>query len=138
MIFTSDGKPNNEVDTRIGKVKAVLREPDPSVVKKREFSNDVKLSVFKSVFVPILTYGHESWITSEIVLSQVQPAEMRVLRRVHGVTLRDDVRSCEICKALKVEPLLRIERSQLRLFGYVTSVFPGKIFEKVLLATPTR
>jgi len=31
-----------------------------------------------------------------------------------GVTLRDKVRSCEICRALNVEPLLRIERSQLR------------------------
>jgi len=34
---------------------------------------------------------------------------MEFLRRVHGVTLRDKVRSCEIRKALNVEPLLRIE-----------------------------
>jgi len=31
-----------------------------------------------------------------------------------GVTLRNKVRSCEISRALNVEPLLRIERSQLR------------------------
>jgi len=54
------------------------------------------LSVFKPVFVLILTYAHESWATTERVRSQVQVAEMGLLRRAHGVTLRDIVRSCEI------------------------------------------
>jgi len=36
---------------------------------------------------------------------------------VHDVTLRDNVRSCEICKALNVEPRLRIERSQVHWFA---------------------
>jgi len=31
-----------------------------SMVTKRKFSNIAKLSVFKSVFVPILTFGYES------------------------------------------------------------------------------
>jgi len=56
------------------------------VVTKREFSNTEKLSVFKSVVVPILTCGHESWVMTEIMLTQVQAAEMGFLRRVHGVT----------------------------------------------------
>jgi len=51
---------------------------------------------------------------AEGILSQVQAAEMGFLRRVHGVTLRDKVRSCELLKALNIEPLLRLERSQLR------------------------
>jgi len=43
---------------------------------------------FKSVFVPILTYGHESWVMTERILSQnqMQAAEMGFLRRVHGAT----------------------------------------------------
>ena len=41
------------------------------VVTKRELSNPAKLSVFKSVFVPILTYGHESWFMTENISSQV-------------------------------------------------------------------
>jgi len=51
---------------------------------------------------------------TEKVISQVLTAEMGFLRRVHGVTLRDKVRSCEIRRALNVELLLRIERSQRR------------------------
>jgi len=53
---------------------------------KRELSNIAKLSVVKSVFVPILTSGHESWSMTERMLSQVQDAEMNFLQRVHGVT----------------------------------------------------
>jgi len=39
---------------------ALLRELYCSVITQRELSNIVKLSVFKSIFVPILNYGHES------------------------------------------------------------------------------
>ena len=113
MVFTNDGRRNEDL-TRIGKVNAVLRELYRSVVTKRELSNTAKLSVFISVFVPILTCGHESWVMIERILSQVQAAEMGFLRRVHGMTLCDKVRNCEICKALNVEPRFGIERSQIR------------------------
>jgi len=57
---------------------------------------------------------------------------------VHGVTLLDKVRSCEIRKALNVEPLLRIERSQLRWFGHVSRrMLHERLARQVLLAKPT-
>jgi len=88
-------------------------------------SNAAKLSVLQSVFVPILTYGHESYVMTEGIPSEVQAAE-EYLRRVKGVTVRDKVRSCDIRKTLNVEPFLWIERSQLRWF--VQNV-PGKSSE---------
>jgi len=75
-----------EIDARIGKANAVLRELYCSVFTKRELSNTAKLSVFKSIFVPILTYGHESWEMTERKLTQVQAPKLGFLRRVHGVT----------------------------------------------------
>jgi len=96
VVFTSDGRRNEENDTRIGKTYAFLREFYRSVVTKRELSNTAKSSVFKSVFVPIFTYGHESSVTTERILSQVQAAEMEFLQIIYGLTLRDKVRSCEI------------------------------------------
>jgi len=71
---------------------AVLRELHRSVVTKLVLSNSAQLSVLKSASAPILTYGHDSWVLSERVVSRVQAAEMMgFLRRVHGVTLRDSV-----------------------------------------------
>jgi len=57
---------------------------------------------------------------TEIVLCELQAAEIVFLRRVHGVVFRDKVRSCETRKAVNVEPYPRIEISQLRCFGHVT------------------
>ena len=51
-----------------------------SVVMKRELSKKAKLSILKTVFIPILTYGHESWVMTERMRSQVQASEMRFLR----------------------------------------------------------
>ena len=63
------------------------------------------------VFVPILTYGRESWVVTERVRSQLQASEMKFLHRIEGVTLLNKVRSSEIRKSLTIEPLLlRIER----------------------------
>jgi len=51
-----------------------------SVVTKREVSNTAKLSDIKSVFFLILTYGHESWVTTEIIISQGQATKMGFLK----------------------------------------------------------
>ena len=174
VVFTSGGRRSEEIDIRVGKANAVLREFYWSVVRKRELSNTAKLSVFKSVVVPILTYGHAFWVMTERISTQVQAPNMGFLRRVHGVTegltevrlrpgqetslalpysnlrsfgskcsalkkklatsagtfwrlpvirrpryatgvtLPDKLCSCEIRRALNVETLLRIERTQPR------------------------
>jgi len=45
------------LDTRMGKASAVMRALQYSVVLKQKLSKNTKLSVFKTVFVPILIYG---------------------------------------------------------------------------------
>ena len=101
----SDGGQKEELDTHIGKASAVMRAPHYSVVVKRELSKKAKLSIFKAVFVPILTYDHESWVMIERVRSQMQASEVRVLRKIEGVTLFNKVRSSETQKSLNIEPV---------------------------------
>jgi len=60
VVFSSDESQNKGIDTLIGKANAVLRVLYCSVVTKRQLSKNAKLLVFKWVFVPILTCGHES------------------------------------------------------------------------------
>jgi len=61
-------------------------------VIKRELANAAKLSVFNSVFLPILTYGNESWVMTERILSQSTSCRDGILKSVHGVKHRDKVR----------------------------------------------
>ncbi|TWW64289.1 hypothetical protein D4764_03G0012970 [Takifugu flavidus] len=67
-----------------------------SVVVKRELSQKAKLSIYRSIFVPTLTYGHELWVMTERTRSQVQAAEMSFLRRVAGLCLRDRAKQCTV------------------------------------------
>ena len=118
VAFTGNRKNDKELDTRIGKASAVVRALHYLVVWKRELSKKAKLSIFKPVFVPILTYGNESWVMTERVRSQMQTSEMRFSQSIQGVTLFTKVRSFETQKSLNIDSLLlRLERSQLRWFG---------------------
>ena len=52
VAFTSEGKQDEELDTRIGKASAVMRALHNSVVIKRELSRKAKLSISKTVLSP--------------------------------------------------------------------------------------
>ena len=96
---------------------------------------EAKLSVFKTIVVPILTYRHDSWTITERVRSLIQASEMRFLRKIEGVTLLYKKRSSDIRKYLNFEPLrLRIERSQLRWFGHVSRMSQERLPKQSLLA----
>ena len=123
VLFASEGTMEREIGRRIGAAGAVLRSLYRTVVTKRELSRKAKLSIYRSIFVPILTYGHEGWVMAERTRSRVQAAEMSFLRRVAGVSLRDRVRSSAIREELGLEPLLLyLERSQLRWFGHLVRI----------------
>ena len=71
VTFSSDGRRDNELDTCIGKASAVMCQLYQSVVLKQELRTKAKLFVFRSVFVPILTYGHECWVMTERLRSRI-------------------------------------------------------------------
>uniref|UniRef100_A0A8C6MJY5 Reverse transcriptase domain-containing protein n=1 Tax=Nothobranchius furzeri TaxID=105023 RepID=A0A8C6MJY5_NOTFU len=125
FLFTSEGRRDWEIDRRIGSASAVMRMVSRSIMVKRELSQKARLSIYWSIYVPILTYGHELWVMTERTRLRIQAVEMSFLRRVAGLSLRDRVRSSDIREGLGVELLLlRIERSQLRLFGQDASWTP--------------
>ncbi|KAK3571461.1 hypothetical protein QTP86_012091 [Hemibagrus guttatus] len=78
-----------EIDRQIGAVAAVMRSMSRSVVVKKELSLKAKLSIYQSIYISTLTYGHELWVMTERIRSQIQAAEMSFLRRVVGRSLRD-------------------------------------------------
>ena len=95
---------------------------------KRELLRKAKLSVFKSLFVPMLTYGHKSWVMTKKVQSQMQASEMRFMRKIEGVTMFDKHRSTAIRESSDFESLLlRIERSLLRWFDHVSRMLHERL-----------
>ena len=124
VTFLSDSRQENKLDTLIGKASAVMCGLYQSVVLKRGLCTKAKLSVFRSIFVPILTYGHDFWLISERVRSRVQEAEMSFLRKVRSLFLLDKVKSTDVCQFFHIKPLLLcIEQLQLRWYDHVTRMF---------------
>jgi len=85
---------------------SVMRALYRSVVVKRELSQKAKLSIYRSIYVPTLTYGHKLWVVTKRMRLWIQADKMSLLRRVTGLSLRDRVRSSDIRRELGVEPLL--------------------------------
>ena len=79
VLFTSEGKMERKIDRRIGAASAVMRALRRSVVVKRELSRKQSFSVYRSIFIPTLTYGRELWVLTERKRSRVQGAEMGFL-----------------------------------------------------------
>ena len=102
---------------------------------KQELPTKEMLSIFKTVFVPNLTYHHESLVMIKRVRSQVQASEVRFLRRIEGVTQFNKVHSSETRKSLNIESLpLGIERSQFRWFGHVSRMLQERLPKQALLS----
>ncbi|KAK3540973.1 hypothetical protein QTP86_007687 [Hemibagrus guttatus] len=134
VLFTSEGR----MDREIGAAATVMRSMYRSVVVKKELSWKAKLSIYQSIYVPTLTYGHELWVMTEKVRSRIQATEMSFLCRVAGRSLRDRVRSSVTREELRVEPLLlHIERGQLRWLGHLFRMPPGRLPGEVFRACPT-
>ncbi|KAK3561994.1 hypothetical protein QTP86_023347, partial [Hemibagrus guttatus] len=73
----------------------VLDRKKVACTLQNELSRKAKLSIYQSIYVPTLTYGHELWVMTKRVRSRIQAAEMSFLRRVAGRSLRD--RISELC-----------------------------------------
>jgi len=89
VLFTSEGRMKHEIDRQIGAASAVLWALHRPVVVKKELSQKAKLSIYRSIYVPTLTYGHELWVVNERTRPRIQTAEMGFLHRVSGFSLRD-------------------------------------------------
>jgi len=139
LVFTRDRRRKKESNTRIGK-QTHFCVSFIAHVHKRVVLKHCKDIVFQ---IGLCSNPHLwSWfnlgVMTEIDLSPAPAAEMEFSRRVHRVPLRDEVGGCRIRKTLNVEPLLRIERSQLRCFGHISRISQQSLPRHVLLATPAR
>uniref|UniRef100_A0A3Q2GNP4 NACHT domain-containing protein n=1 Tax=Cyprinodon variegatus TaxID=28743 RepID=A0A3Q2GNP4_CYPVA len=134
VLFTNQGKMEREIDRCIGAASAIKRALYQSVVVKTELSQKAKPSIYCSIYIPTLIYGHQLWVMTKRMRSRIQAADMSFLHSVSGLSFREMMRSLVIHGGLKVEPLLlHIERSQLRWLGHLVRVplecLPGEVFQ---------
>ncbi|KAJ4429720.1 hypothetical protein ANN_21924 [Periplaneta americana] len=91
---------DRDIDNKISKFQWICGTINRTL--KNKTRKETKLKFYKTMAVPVLTYGSESWIIKERDKSKLQTAEMRCLRRVKGCTRRDLIRNEDIRKELNI------------------------------------
>ncbi|KAK3536056.1 hypothetical protein QTP70_026011 [Hemibagrus guttatus] len=72
VLFTSEGKMDREIHRWIGAAAAVMRSVYRSVVVKKVYHSIYGLlSIYQSIYVPILTYGHELWVAGRSLRDRI-------------------------------------------------------------------
>ena len=137
-VISSSGKIDAEISSRICKANQVYYQTTNSIIGHREVDKKTKMHVYKSVYLPTLTYGGESWTMLDRHSSRITAAEMRFLRRSVGRTRRDRIRNESIREQLGVAELkTTLERRQLQWFGHVCRMNENLNPIRILEARPT-
>ena len=70
------------------------------VISDNNMPRKLKIKLYMTVIRPVLLYGAECWTVRKKEEQIPEKKEMRMLRRIKGVTLRDRVKSVDIKKEL--------------------------------------
>ena len=80
----------------------------------------VKRKVYKTVVRPAMMYGAETWAVKKAQEKKLDVAEMRMLRRMSGVTKLDRIRNERIRVTTKVGDIFKkVQESRLKWYGHV-------------------
>ena len=89
VITTNDGRIDKDNNNRIKKANQVYYETNNTVLGKKEVDPKTKLQIYKSVQIPTLIYGAESWPLNTKHENTIIATKTKLIRRIVGKTRRD-------------------------------------------------
>jgi hypothetical protein len=108
------------LSAEIKKANQIYYEINNRMLGKKQVEPKTKIQIYKSVYIPSLTYGVESWPLTTKHESRIIATEMKLLRRIVGKTRRDKWRNNRIRETSDQEPFLNyIERRSIKWYGHV-------------------
>lgn len=93
----------DDVERRIALAASAFGRLKNSVWSRRELSTDLKVRLYKALILPIVIYASETWTLRAEEARKLEVFEMRCLRTIMGVTLRDRLRNERVRSHLKME-----------------------------------
>lgn len=119
-VLDNKGKQERDITERIDKAIKTYYGLCKGIVRKKEVSRQTKMLVYKTIFLPVLTYGSETWTLTSAMKSKIQAAEMKYLRAVKGVTKQEHIRNQDIRDELQTIPTLEvIKKKQMSWWGHL-------------------
>ncbi|KAI5715485.1 hypothetical protein M8J77_016861 [Diaphorina citri] len=126
---------NGEIDLEItqriqtgGKFYHIVRD----LIWNNKVPMKCKKVLFNTYYVPILTYGCETWTIRKKDNTRMQAAEMKFLRSMVGKTRRDRIRNIDIRKMVDIESLEeKMRERRLKWYGHVMRMNDERLPKKV-------
>jgi hypothetical protein len=121
VTINNKGKQDTEINQRISAATKLYHSLGKTFIGKNEISRKTKMTVYQTIFRPVLTFGSESWVITKRQKNRIQAVEMKYHRRALGITKRDHKRNDDIREELGIEPVTTtIEKNQLKWYGHLT------------------
>ena len=95
-MFTSVGGDARDVEVRINKAWGCFHKLKRKVWRQRAFGLATKMKVYKMAVIPTLLYGSESWTLTEAEEDKLESVQMRMLRSIMRISLKDHKTNIEI------------------------------------------
>ena len=95
-ILTSDGCDARDMTARIGKAWGCFRSLRKKVWKRKSLSLQTKMRVYSGAVIPTLLWGCESWVLTFEDMEQLEVTQMRMLRSIMHISLKEHLTNVEI------------------------------------------
>ena len=89
------------------------------VISDKNMPRKLKIKLYMTVIRPVLLDGAECWTVRKKKEQSLEKTEMRMLRRIKGVTLRDKVKSMDIRQELGVNSIQENVREIRLWYGHM-------------------
>ena len=111
-----------DVKRRIALASSAFGRLRKTVWNNRIISKELKARLYKALILPIAIYASETWTLRYEDTCKLETFEMRCLRAILGVTLRDRTSNGKVRSSLQITNTITevIKKKRLRWFGHVT------------------
>lgn len=136
-ILSNKGSSERDIRYRVQQGQKSVRVLN-SLLWSNRLSLNTKMTIYRSIVEPILTYGSESWQMTEVTKKKVDAVEMDFLRRACRVSKLEHIPNNEIRRRTNRihRTTERIETRQLIWYGHVRRMEENRWPKKALDYTP--
>ncbi|XP_063596700.1 uncharacterized protein LOC134773428 [Penaeus indicus] len=119
--MTLDARGGSQVAIRARVAAAWNKWRKPSgVISDRKMPRKLKVKLYSTIIRPVLLYGAEVWTMGKEEERRLEATEMRMLRRIKGVTLREREKSTDIRRELGVSDINeKVKEIRMRWYRHV-------------------
>ncbi|XP_045466793.1 uncharacterized protein LOC123675479 [Harmonia axyridis] len=137
MMISSNQDRTGEIKDQANKAARISGALRDIVWNNKHMRNQTKIRIYKTIVRPIMTYGIETRADTKVMKNALRTTEMKVLRNVLGLTLRDRRRNEDIRSECEVPDVVRWGRNRRRLWNaHVERMGDGRIAKIVREGTP--